>query len=69
MYRIEKHKRASPTKGEARFETFYSAMHSDKDYTGTFDAAKVQSFSFLADLNSFSLYLHRRLVKPNRQTY
>ena len=35
MYRIEKHKRASPTKGEARFETFYSAMHSDKDYTGT----------------------------------
>ncbi len=27
---------------EARIETFYSAMHSDKGYTSTFRLAKVQ---------------------------
>lgn len=28
--------------GEARFETFYSAMHSDKGYTGTFGLQKYE---------------------------
>ena len=33
--------------GEARFETFYSAMHSDKGYIGTLALQKYKVFLFL----------------------